>query len=264
MEGSCKILLVNGKETPCEAIASTLRDAGYHCDCTSSAADIPQMIAATPYDLLVLDIVESGNAGRQLIHETKQVAGGLPIILVTDRPTVETAVDALHLAIVAYLVKPLNLEQLHLHVRRSVVRSRLHRVAADIHARSIHCEDTAQKLQELVQQPLSKDVTELVGPMLSTTFSGLVTSVADLRRLLDCLVVTNRTAASRSETAELLNKLEMVRTAMHEAVGVLEETKHAFKSKRLGELRRQLQAVLGVLDERQHPRKDRIPPARPK
>jgi hypothetical protein len=44
-------------------------------------------------------------------------------------------------------------------------------------------------------------------------------------------------------------KLDLTRTALHETVTVLEETKHAFKSKRLGDLRRQLQGLLGVLEQ---------------
>lgn len=250
MEESYKILLIDGKHTPQEATANTLRAAGYYCDRTSEAVDIPQMLAVTPYDLLVLDIGESGNASRQLVHEAKKAAGGVPIILVTDRPTVETAVDALHLAFAAYLVTPLDLKQLELHVRRSVARGRMHRVVSGLQMRSTLWDNGVGNLQCLLQEPLNTNVMDLIGPVLTTTFEGLVSSVTDLRRVLDCLVATNPSGAPRSDIVELRNKLEIARTAVRETIGVLEETKHAFKSKRLGELRRQLQALLGILEQR--------------
>ena len=40
----------------------------------------------------------------------------------------------------------------------------------------------------------------------------------------------------------------MIENALRETIQALEETKHVFKSKRLKELRQQLQGVLGVLE----------------
>jgi hypothetical protein len=48
---------------------------------------------------------------------------------------------------------------------------------------------------------------------------------------------------------ELLGKMDLTRAALQETVSALEESKHAFKSKRLGELRRQLQALLAILEK---------------
>lgn len=248
MDQSSRILLVERDDASSRTTVALLREAGYQFDCAARVDNVAKMIAATSYDLLVLDIGESDNTGQQLVHEVKQLTGSLPIILVTDYPTVETAVAALHLAVVAYLIKPLDLEQLRGHVQRSVARTRMHRAVTNLKTRSALWNDTVEKLQSLLEDPLEGSVAELAGPLLATTFEGLVASVSGLRRVLDCFVATNRTAP-RSDVIELLSKLDLTRTALREAVGILEETKHAFKSKRLGELRRQLQALLGVLEQ---------------
>ena len=45
-------------------------------------------------------------------------------------------------------------------------------------------------------------------------------------------------------------KLKIVQRTLQEVIGVLEESKHVFKSKRLGELRKQFQDLLDDLEKK--------------
>jgi ActR/RegA family two-component response regulator len=248
MEEPHKILLVDGDHSFRNSTAHALREAGYECHCAHDAANLVGKVASTPYDLLIMDVGVSGNEDLKLVQCVRKMAHGLSIILVTDSPTLETAVAALHMSVAAYLVKPLDFEQVHPHIHRSVARSRLHRVVSGVRTRSILWDSAVSKLQDILEEPFEGSIAELVGPILKTTFAGVIASVADLRRMLDCLVAPDHTKPP-SEVMELLKKLELTRNALRETISVLEESKHAFKSKRLGELRRQLQALLGILEQ---------------
>ncbi len=248
MDESRRILLVDSDHSFRDTTSCALRKQGYECHCTHDAADILGMVASTPYDLLIMDVGVSGNDGLQLIRRVRETTHGLPIILVTDSPTVETAVAALHMAVAAYLVKPLKFEEFHPHVHRSVARGRLHRAVAGVRTRSLLWDDTVIRLQELLKEPFEGSIAELAGPLLKTTFDGVVASVSDLRQVLDCLIATNH-PKPQAEVADLARKLDLTHAALRETVSVLEESKHAFKSKRLGGLRRQLQALLAILEQ---------------
>jgi DNA-binding NarL/FixJ family response regulator len=245
----CRRVLFAGADCAfCKATADALRPMGFECDCAHDIAAAPRMVAATHYDVLVLDIGGAADVDAQLMRETRAVAGIVPIIVVTQHPTIETAMTAVEASVAAYLVKPIAFDHFLLHIRRSAARSRLHRTVTEVRARSALWDESVAKLQCLLQEPIEGSIMELAGPLLTTTFEGLVASVADLRRIIDCLAATNY-SLPRSEVMAMWHKLDLTRTALRETVNVLEETKHAFKSKRLGELRRQLQGLLGVLEK---------------
>ncbi len=248
MDKAYRVLLADNEDLFRERIAESLRKMGYECDCASNAGETTLMIGANHYDALILDVGMPGNTGLQLVRHVKEVREVLPIILVTDQPTIETAVAAVHLPVVAYLIKPVDLDTLHPHIQRSVARSRMYRAVTDVRSRFLLWDDAAGKLQQLLQDPINGNMASLTGPLLTTTFEGIVKSVIDLRRLIDLMAPTDN-SAQRKELSGLLNKMELTRVALRETILILEESKHAFKSKRLGELRRQLQGLLGVLEQ---------------
>ena len=249
MDGVYRILLADGDESFRSAMTEVLRKANYACDCANDAGEATAMIAAEPpYDALILDAEMAGNSRLELVRMASETASGLPVILVTAHPTLEIAVNAIHLPVEAYLVKPIKYDDLHPYLRRSVARCRLYRAVTDAKQRVARWNDAAGRLQDLLLEPLDGHLPTLVGALLTATFDNIVKSVVDLRRVINVLASTDD-AAQRTETAEMLGKMDLTRAALQETVNALEETKHSFKSKRLGELRRQLQALLAILEQ---------------
>ena len=248
MKDSYRVLLADDEDLFRDTTADLLRKAGYACDCASDAAEAARLIAATRYDVLISDIKMPGNTDLQLVIKANELARGMPIILVTGYPALDTAVEAVHLPVVAYLIKPVDFDELLALIEQSVARSSLYCTVTESRKRMKLWGGELGELQEILQEPLKEGVAEPARSMLTTTFEIVAKSLLDLRRVTDVLAVTDKTLAP-GETVGLLNKLDITRNALRETIGVLEESKQAFKSKRLGELRRQLQVLLGVLGQ---------------
>src|SRR5262249_60695940 len=103
-------------------------------DATAAVGQLRQ----TEFDLLIADIHMPGNVGLELIQDLRQIVSGLPVILITGRPSVETAAKSVRLSVAAYLVKPPDLVE-----PPTVVR---HTIASFRHVRSVMV--SRQRLQD--------------------------------------------------------------------------------------------------------------------
>lgn len=249
IDGAYRILLADNDEPFRNEVASMLRNANYRCDCAHNADQATSMLAAESYDAFILDAEMPGNSRLELVHAMSETACGLPVILVTSHPTIETAVNAIHLPVEAYLVKPIRFEQMAKHLTRAVSRRRLYRTVTNVRDRMARWNDAVEKLQMLLLEPLNGSAAAMIGPMLASTFENIVASAVEFRRIINILNYDEQSEQrpDSSETKEMVEKMNLIQAALQETVFVLEESKHAFKSKRLGELRRQLQALLEIL-----------------
>jgi DNA-binding response OmpR family regulator len=242
------VLLADDEDLFRDTTADLLRNAGYACDCARDSTEAAGMLAAKTYDVLISDIKMPGNGHLQLLFETPVAARGLPIILVTGYPTMETALDAIKLPVVAYLIKPVNFDELLSFVRVAVARCSLYRTTAQMRSRLQCWSAELGAMEDLLCERSSGNLTDPAWTLLTAAVDMAARSLADVRRIIESLTLAD-SSTMPVETQRLLERLSLARHALHDAVDGLEESKRAFKSKRLGELRRQLQDVLQALDE---------------
>jgi DNA-binding response OmpR family regulator len=101
-----RILIVDDEENLRRTLARILRSA--ECE-TSEAAhgrEALTLIRHNPYDLVYLDINLPGMNGMQVLAEIRKIAPELPVIILTGFGTLETALEALRLGALDYLLKP--------------------------------------------------------------------------------------------------------------------------------------------------------------
>lgn len=110
--GRGKILLADDDEQFRQGLAALLRREGYDCQCAVDASQALALLRASEFDALLSDIYMPGNAGLELIEGVPQITAGLPVILMTGRPSVETAVKSMKFCVAGYLVKPPELKEL--------------------------------------------------------------------------------------------------------------------------------------------------------
>jgi len=117
MTAAASLLLADDEETFRNSVSTLLHREGYQCDVASTAKEAVELLAQHPYDLLITDLRMPGNTELELL---KAAGGSLPVIVVTAYPSVPTAIEALRFAVVDYLVKPFDFDELLRAVRRAL------------------------------------------------------------------------------------------------------------------------------------------------
>lgn len=236
------ILFVDDEETFLLATAELLRDEGYHCDCARDATEALTQLRRGRYDLLITDIKMPGNPNLELIREVQQVAATLPVIVVTGYPSLDSAIDSVHLPVVAYLVKPLEFPQFLGTVGRWVEQSKTYRAVSQIQHGLETWTQELGRIQQSFAQPAPPPNSHLVETFVASTLRSVAGSLTELQRLAGTLARHHEQPEQRW-ICELARTETMV-ALLRETVDVLERTKNAFKSKQLGQLRHRLQVAI--------------------
>jgi len=240
--GRGHILLADHDALFREATAGLLRARGYACTCVASGPAVVERLHHERVDLLLADTGLSGNRGLDLIRVVRRAAAGLPIILISGACAVETAAESIRLSVVAYLTKPLDLDELCLLAKRAIARGRACRVVEANHQRLRDCCQDLQRLKDMLQRPEPGGGHSPWEAVLSLNLGHLMESLIELNHYAEALVRPSDPAVL-ARFLEASSPLVLV-DAIRETVVVLERSKGAFKSRELGELRRRLQALL--------------------
>jgi EAL domain-containing protein (putative c-di-GMP-specific phosphodiesterase class I) len=120
------VLVVDDDEALSRALSRVLRLAGYDVVVAGNGAAAVETVMHRPFDVILSDIQMPGMSGVDLLRVVRAYDLDVPVILMTGNPTLETAMEAVSLGALQYLVKPTSNED----VLRAVDRaSRLHRLA---------------------------------------------------------------------------------------------------------------------------------------
>ena len=101
-----RILVVEDDHSLREAYADILLDAGFD---VRTASDVPgafRALDAEPVDVVLSDVVMPGGTGVDLLRAVRERDLDVPVVLVTGNPSVETAVQAVEMGALHYLLKP--------------------------------------------------------------------------------------------------------------------------------------------------------------
>lgn len=102
-----RILLVDDDTALLEVYAELLGEAGYAVDSASSGPRAMVLIASNPYDLILTDIVMPDVSGVDILRAARERDLDVPVILITGSPRLETAIQAVEMGALRYLVKPM-------------------------------------------------------------------------------------------------------------------------------------------------------------
>ena len=231
-----KILFADDDEQFRKGLGKQLTRAGFECDFAGSAAEAIEALRTKDYDVLLSDIHMPGNTGLELIESVPAVSSGLPVILLTGHPTVETASRSVKLRIAAYLSKPPDFEELCRLLCAAVAEHWNLRLLKDNRQRLHDWDREIEHVQQLLQQTAVAGREIAMQSYLRLTLRHLAVSLIDLENLLIH-------EGGRLGTDQAVEKQEL-HNAVRKTVGVLQRTKDHFKSKELGELRRELEILL--------------------
>ena len=237
-----RILVVDDEETFLEATADLLRTEGYECACAPDGIQARRLLETDSFDLLIADIKMPGNSDLELIRDLPEAARGMPAILATGYPSLQTAVSSVQLSVVAYLIKPVDFDEMLAAVQRAVGISRTYRTVLDAQTRNQNTLATIESVTAALQERRDAHLDAPVRSFVDITLSNILCGLQDLKRLTDenALECNQEAVRRREQDAQL----EFVRVALGEAVSTLSRTRSSFKSKTLGELRHRLEVLL--------------------
>ncbi len=79
---------------------------GYHVTMAASGAEALEKLASAPFHLMLLDIKMPGMDGVEVLEKAKVIQPALQTLMMTAYATVETAVEAMKIGAMDYLIKP--------------------------------------------------------------------------------------------------------------------------------------------------------------
>jgi len=235
-----RILLADDEETFLASTAELLRREGYECETVPDGMQAEQRAAEGGFDLLISDLEMPGNSDLHLVRRIAEMSGGLPIIIITGYPSTRSAIACIELPVAAYLVKPVLFPELLNRVDLAVKRFRSYRAMESTERRlrdwRREFENLAPLKEPAAASPPSIDV------FLSLTLRNVMASLTDLDQL-------GRALSGKPVTehpCQLMNcpRGAQLQQAVQETIEVLEQTKSAFKSKQLGDLRKKLELLM--------------------
>lgn len=224
------------------ATAHLLRAEGFHVDCAQGGDEALCLLEAQDYDVLVSDILMPGNPDMEMLKRIPARNAGLPVILATGYPSAQTAIQAIDLNVLAYLVKPAAFPDLLARVREGVAQRRVQRA---VQASSRRVQDWAREWEDLATSlsRSSRAGVFSVQQMLGMILGRMGETLLDLKNLVDLSLADGE---SGTGTCPVLRcpRLEMYEALIREGIETLERTKSSFKSRELGDLRQRLEQMV--------------------
>lgn len=239
-ESPARVLIVDDDESVRDLLCSLLERAGYACLTAQDVSHGVEMLQTQQVDVILTDLMMPGSTAVEVVPVLERASGGgVPFIVLTGYPTVETAVESVARNVCAYLLKPVAKEVLlgaverclaHRSVRGSLERSleRLESWKSDLRQLFVHVGEVRQ----------GADMAE--DAFFAMTLRNIIASLEDLSHLSAV-----RRGGPR-QPCHLFDcpRLDALSGALSQCVNVLEKTKSSFRSKDLGALRVHLEDVL--------------------
>ena len=102
-----RILVVDDESIVRKSLDAWLGDEiGYTVEMAASGAEALEKLTATPFHLMLLDIKMPGMDGVEVLEKARAIRPALQTLMMTAYATVETAVDAMKIGAMDYLIKP--------------------------------------------------------------------------------------------------------------------------------------------------------------
>ena len=112
MSQSARILVIDDEESIRRTVSMTLEHAAYVVDTAENGKQAIEKSAANFYNLALIDIRLPDMEGTELLTALKETTPKMVKIIITGYPALQNAVSAINKGVDAYLIKPVNTDEL--------------------------------------------------------------------------------------------------------------------------------------------------------
>ncbi|HEX7086517.1 MAG TPA: response regulator [Vicinamibacterales bacterium] len=106
-----RVLIVDDEPSVRDVLSRTLSMAEYVVEATGDARSALDRLRLADFDLLIADLRMPGMDGLALIREARRLQPSLKVIIVTGYSSEQSAIEAVNLGVVGYLIKPFRVPQ---------------------------------------------------------------------------------------------------------------------------------------------------------
>jgi signal transduction histidine kinase len=134
-EALARLLIVDDETAQMEALCNTLQTEGYQTTGYSSPRRAVEALKAGEFDLVLTDLMMPEMDGISLLNAVRQIDSTLAGVIMTGHGTIDTAVKAMQIGALDYVVKPFRLNVILTVVARALDLRRLRLENAALQAR---------------------------------------------------------------------------------------------------------------------------------
>ncbi|HVK07618.1 MAG TPA: sigma-54 dependent transcriptional regulator [Gemmataceae bacterium] len=128
------ILLIDDDADLTHFLRQELEADGYRVTCLDRAADAPDLLVGSVFNLVLLDNKMPGMTGIEFLEALQKRSVGVPVILITGYSTFDTAIEAMDLGAYDYVIKPDDYQALVKELRPLIAKTlELTRPVEDVH-----------------------------------------------------------------------------------------------------------------------------------
>lgn len=107
-----RILVVDDELIVRDSIKEWLLDEGFSVDMAGSGLEALEKLASESFQLMLLDVKMPGIDGVEVLRRSREISADLPVVMMTAYATVESAVEAMKIGALDYLMKPFDPQQM--------------------------------------------------------------------------------------------------------------------------------------------------------
>jgi PAS domain S-box-containing protein len=167
------ILIVDDETSITITLSELLRREGYLVNSANSGAEALDLIGDTDYDLVIVDLHMKGIDGMTVLDQLRQKRPLTPGIILTGYASMDSAIAALRQGVNDYLVKPSDITDLKLAVRRGLEQRRA--LLADHESQGVlerAAEELASHLSAIVESSDDAIISKSLGGVILTWNKG--------------------------------------------------------------------------------------------
>ncbi len=118
-----RLLLVEDQKKVASFIKKGLVQTGYAVDVAETGGAAESMVAAHPYDLIILDVMLPDESGVDVVHHLRRDGYQGPVLMLTALSGTKDRIRGLDAGADDYLAKPFELDELYARIRALLRRS---------------------------------------------------------------------------------------------------------------------------------------------
>ena len=153
-----KILVVDDLASIRKIVFRKLTSEGYSCTEVPDGDTALKTLATEEFGLALLDVSMPGKSGMEVLSEIIVRYPDMSVIMVTSRDDAETVIETMKMGACDYLIKPVNLNELPIRVRKALDRRRL---ILENKEYRLHLEDKVKEQTEIIHTTFLNSITSL-------------------------------------------------------------------------------------------------------